>query len=102
MKSEWITLARAKSSESKNLLYKLWRKNRFVKNWNTYIDYKRKFDVLIKTVKYDYYNKKFLYRQYNNKKVWQLSNHVLGRKKETLSLPFSHINSHQICFGSLL
>ena len=88
IKSEWITPGLAKSCDTKNVLYNIWRKNRTNKNWNTYLVYKRKLDVLKSKLKYDYYNKKFLNCQSNTKKVWQLINHVLGRKKRNTVLAF--------------
>ena len=60
VKSEWITPALAKSSETKNILYQNWRKHRTSQNWNLYISYRRKLDNLKGKVKYDYYNNKYL------------------------------------------
>ena len=90
VKSEWITPALAKSSETKNNLYQNWRKHRTTQNWNLYITYRRKLDSLKGKVKYDYYNNKFLNCKNNTKKVWQLINHVLGRKKRNSVLHFKN------------
>ena len=88
-KSDWITPALAKSSQTKNLLYQYWRKHRSAENWNTYIDYERNLDKLTNKVKYDYYNKKFFKNCKNNtKKVWQIINQFLGRKKRNSALTF--------------
>ena len=87
-KSEWITPALAKSSETKNIFYQKWRKHRTSQNWNNYISYKRKLDSLKNKVKYEYYNNKFLNCKNNTKKVWQEINNVLGRKKRNSTLSF--------------
>ena len=86
VKSDWITPGLAKSSETKNKLYTEWRKVRTVKNWNKYLDYKRKYDLARNKLKFDYYNKKFNDCKSDTKKVWGVINDVLGRKKEILSL----------------
>ena len=88
VKSEWITPALAKSSETKNILYQNWRKHRTSQNWNLYIVYRRKLDNLKGKVKYDYYHNKFLNCKNNTKKIWQLINQVLGRKKRNSVLHF--------------
>ena len=58
LKSDWITPGLAKSSSVKNKLYQNWRVNKNSKNWNIYVEYRRKLDILISKVKYDYYYKK--------------------------------------------
>ena len=102
VKSEWITPALAKSSDTKNTLYQQWRKHRTNKNWNLYITYKRKLDTLKNKVKYDYYTKKFINCKSNTKKVWQLINHVLGRKKRNSVYSLLNLMMHAIILISIL
>ena len=89
LKSEWITPGLAKSSSVKNKLYQNWRINKNSKNWNIYVEYRRKLDILISKVKYDYYNNKFVNCKADTKKVWSIINNVLGRKKRNSTLTFT-------------
>ena len=89
VKSDWITSGLAKSSETKNQLYTKWRKEKTARNWNIYLDYKRKYDLARNKLKFDFYNKKFNDCKSDTKKVWGLINNVLGRKKRNSVLTFS-------------
>ena len=93
VKSDWITPGLAKSSETKNKRYTEWRKTRTNKNWNNYLDYRRKYDLARNKLKYDYYNKKFSDCKSDTKKVWGLINKVLGRKKRNFVLTFQSPNA---------
>ena len=88
-KSEWITIGLAKSCETKNKLYLKWRKNRSVRNWNDYQNYKRKLDKIIAKAKYDYYDNKFSSCKSDLKKTWSNINQILGRKRRNRLLTFN-------------
>ena len=89
VKSDWITPGLAKSSETKNILYTEWRKAKTASNWNKYLNYKRKYDIVRNKLKFEYYNKKFNDCKSDTKKVWGLINNVLGRKKRNSVLTFT-------------
>ena len=91
VKSDWITPGLAKSSETKNKLYAQWRKDKTVNNWDKYLIYKRKYDIVRNKLKFSYYDNKFSNCKSDTKKVWSLINDVLGRKKRNSVLTFTSI-----------
>ena len=88
LKSDWISIGVAKSSDYKNHLYELWINNKTSKNWNIYLNYKRIFDTIKNKEKFDYYDKCFKSNQHDLKKTWKLINGILGRKRSNRLLVF--------------
>ena len=54
--------------QNKNKLYQIWRKKRTTQNWNTYIEYKRKYNLIEAKIKYNYYEKKVHWLQSRHEK----------------------------------
>ena len=75
--------------QNKNKLYQIWRKKRTTQHWNTYIEYKRKYNLIEAKIKYNYYEKKFIGCKADTKKVWSVINNILGRKKRNSVLTFT-------------
>ena len=88
LRSDWISIGVAKSSDTKNKLYDIWVMNKTKMNWNKYIDYKRVFDSIRNKEKFDYYDKCFKINQCDLKKTWKLINGLLGRKRSNRLLVF--------------
>ncbi len=65
LRKDWITIGLAKSSLIKQSLYSDWANNKTIKNWNTYIEYKRIYDKLLNKTRYDYFDKKFKESQHD-------------------------------------
>ena len=82
LRSDWISLSLAKSSDVKNMLYNNWVQHKSRSNWNKYIGYKRVFE----TIKNKKVRKKI--RKLIGKKIWKLINGLLGRKRSNRSLAF--------------
>lgn len=89
VRKDWITVGIAKSCEEKNRLYSKWCKSKCSSDWNDYLAYKRKLDVLIKKSKFDYFQKEFENCKSDLKKTWQTINNILGRKKRDSLLIFT-------------
>ena len=89
VKADWITPGLAKSSETKNLLYTKWRKEKTKNSWNTYVSYRRKYDIIRNKIKFEFYNQKFSDCKSDTKKVWSLINNMLGRKKRNSCIIFT-------------
>ena len=88
LRSDWISLGLAKSSDVKNMLYDNWVQHKSRCNWNKYIDYKRVFETIKNKAKYDYYDRCFKSNQSDLKKTWKLINGLLGRKRSNRLLAF--------------
>ena len=89
LKSDWISIGVAKSSDIKNTLYNTWLGNKIRSNWNKYIEYKRVFDIIKNKEKFDYYDKYFKSNQHCLKTTWKLINNILGRKRSNRLLVFT-------------
>ena len=88
LRSDWISIGVAKSSDTKNRLYDIWVMNKTRVNWNKYVDYKRVFDAIRSKEKFDYFDKCLKANQYDLKKTWKLINGLLGRKRSNRLLAF--------------
>ncbi len=88
LRSDWISIGVAKSSDIKNKLYDKWAGNKTRNNWNKYIDYKNIFDTIKNKEKFSYYDKCFKSNQQDLKKTWKLINGILGRKRSNRLLVF--------------
>ena len=89
LRSEWISIGVAKSSETKNELFEIWVKNKNKNNWNKYIEYKRVFDCIKNKEKFLYYDKIFKDTQQDLKRTWKCINEILGRKRQNRLLTFT-------------
>ena len=88
LRSDWISISIAKSSDVKNRLYDNWVKYKTSDNWNKYINYKRVFEDIKNKEKFRYYDRCFKANQHDLKKTWSLINGILGRKKSNKLLSF--------------
>ncbi len=93
LRSDWISIGVAKSSDIKNSLYDKWVGNKTLTNWNIYIDYKRVFETIKNKEKFDHFDKCFKAKQCDLKKTWKLINGILGRKRSNKLLVFQGQNA---------
>ena len=93
LRSEWISIGLAKSSDIKNQLYDDWIKNKNDDNWEKYDNYKKVFDNLRHKEKYLYYDRAFKANQQDLKKTWNLINSILGRKRSNKVLTFTNVDA---------
>ena len=89
LRSEWISIGVAKSSERKNELFEIWFENKTKCNWNKYIEYKRVFDCVKNKEKFNYFDKIFKDSQQDLKRTWKCINNILGRKRQNKLLTFT-------------
>ena len=88
LRSDWISIGVAKSSDIKNQLFDDWIRNSTKSNFDKFISYKRVFDNIKNKEKFDYYDRCFKSSQQDLKKTWKLINGLLGRKRSNKLLVF--------------
>ena len=88
LRKDWITIGIAKSCETRKQLYEKWLACRTPSNWNEYLRYSRKLDVIKDKVKFDYFKSKLDENKHDLKKTWGLINRILGRKRQNRLLTF--------------
>lgn len=77
----WINNSIKKASKIKENLYKKWKQNRNDINYMRYVNYKNKFNAMIRNSKQLFYNKLFE-NDANSKKVWDEVNSIIKNKSK--------------------
>ena len=88
LRSDWISIGVAKSSDIKNKLFDSWIRNSTKSNFDKFISYKRVFENIKNKEKFDHYDRCFKSSQQDLKKTWKLINGLLGRKRSNKLLVF--------------
>ena len=88
LRTDWISIGVANSSDVKNLLYDNWVKNRTRLNWNKYIDYKNVYESIKDKEKFDYYDKCFKNNQYDLANM-EVDKWIIRKEKIEQTVDFS-------------